>query len=92
MERGTKKCMIHEREDVVEYRETFPSELKSLLPYFVEFSNDRSIVPKVYLDDCAIKGSDQRPIITIIHDESIFSANDDHRNIWTLDGHSILRP
>ena len=28
----------HEREDVVEYRETFLSEIKSLLPYFVEFS------------------------------------------------------
>lgn len=34
------------REDVVEYRETFLEEMKSLLPYFVELSEDGSIIPK----------------------------------------------
>ncbi len=66
----------YEREDVVEYRETFLSEMKSLLPYFVEFSDDGSILPKVYPNDCEVGGSDQRPILMITHDESTFSAND----------------
>ncbi len=47
-----------EQKNVVEYRETFLSEMKSLLPYFVEFSDDRSILPKVYPNDCTVKGSD----------------------------------
>ena len=48
----------HERKDVVEYVKTFLTEIKSLLPYFVEFSNDESILPKVYPDDCVVGGSD----------------------------------
>ena len=71
----------HERKDVVEYRETFLVKMKSLLPYFVEFSNDGSILPKVYLDDYAVGRSDQRPIIMITHDESTFSANDARRKV-----------
>ena len=66
----------HEREDMVEYRETFLSEIKSLLPYFLEFSSDGYMLPKVYRDDFAVGGSNQRPIIMITHDKSTFSAND----------------
>lgn len=73
----------HEREDVVEYRETFLS---------VEFSDNGSILPKVYPDDCAVGGSNRRPIIMITHDESTFSANDGRQKVWTLEGHGILRP
>ena len=28
----------------------------------------------------------------ITYDESTFSANNDRRKLWTLDGHGILRP
>ncbi len=28
----------------------------------------------------------------ITYNESTFSANDDRRKVWTLDGHGILRP
>ena len=41
----------HEREDVVEYRETFLEEMKPLLPYFVEFQDDRTISHKEYPED-----------------------------------------
>ena len=82
----------HEREDVVEYREIFLEEMKALLPYFVEFKEDGTILPKEYLDDCAVGDSDRRPIIMITHDESTFSANDSLRKVWTLEGHGILRP
>ena len=34
------------------------------------------MLPKVYLDNCAIGRSDRRPIIMITYDESVFSPND----------------
>ncbi len=60
MTKGTKRCIFdeHKQENVMEYRETFLSEMKSLLPYFVEFSDDGSILPKVYPNDCAVRRSD----------------------------------
>ena len=50
----------HEREEVIEYRETFLNEMKSLLPYFVEFIEDGTMVPKEYSDDCAFSDNDGR--------------------------------
>ena len=82
----------HEREDVVEYREEFLDEMKKLLPYLVEFSEDGSMISKEYPEDCAVGGPNRRPVIMITHDESTFSANDGRRRVWTLDGHGILRP
>ena len=76
----------------MEYKETFLNETKSLLPYFVEFSDDGYILPKVYPDNYAVERSDQRSIIMITNDESTFSANDGRQKIWTLDGDGILRP
>lgn len=48
----------HKQKDVIEYRKIFLSKIKSLLPYFIEFSNNGSILPKVYPNDCIVKGSD----------------------------------
>ena len=94
MERGTKRSIFdgHERKDVVEYREKFLDEMKKLLPYLVEFSEDGSMISKEYPEDCAVGGPNRRPVIMITHDESTFSANDGRRRVWTLDGHGILRP
>ena len=94
MERGTKRGVIngHERKDVVEYRETFLEEMRLLLPYFVEFFEDGSILGKDYPDDCAVGRPDRRPIIMITHDESTFSANDERRKVWTFNGQGVLRP
>ena len=55
----------HECEDVIEYQKTFSNEMKSLLPYFVEFYKDGTMVPKEYPDDYAVEGPDQRPIIRL---------------------------
>lgn len=74
---------------MVEYREKFLSEMKSLLSYFVKFS--RSILPKIYHVICVVKRSDRRPIIMITYDESIFSINNDRRKVWTLNRYGILR-
>ncbi len=77
---------------MVEYSETFLNEMISLLLHFVEFSDNGSLLRKVYLDDCAVGGLDQRPIIMIKHDEIRFFANDRRRKVWTLDGNGILQP
>lgn len=61
---------------MVEYREIFLNEMKSLLPYFVEFFDDGSILPKLYSENCTMDNPDQRPIIMITYNESIFFAND----------------
>ncbi len=74
----------HERKDVIEYQETFLNKMKSLLPYFVEFLENGTMIPKEYPDDYEVGGPDRRPIIKIIYDESTFSANDRHRKVWTL--------
>lgn len=71
----------HEREDVKEYRETFLHEMKLFLPYFVEFSEDGTIVSKKYPSDCAIRKPEKRPIIMITRDESTFSANDGRKKV-----------
>lgn len=42
------------------------------------------MVPKEYLDDCAVGRPDQRPIIVTTHDESTFSANNERKKVWTL--------
>ena len=58
MKRRTKRAFFdgHEQENVVEYRKTFLEEIKSLLPYFVEFQNDGIILPKKYPENCAVGG------------------------------------
>ena len=71
----------HKREDVIEYQETFLNEMKLLLPYFVEFFEDSTIVPREYPNDCVVGRPDRKPIIMITHDESIFSANNGHRKV-----------
>lgn len=75
---------------MVEYRKTFLNKMKLLLPYFVEFSNNRSILPKIYPENCVVDGLNRRPIILIIYNESIFSVNDDQQKVWSLNGHGIL--
>lgn len=39
--------------------------MKAFLPYFVEFGEDRSILPKVYPENCAVDGPNKKPIIII---------------------------
>lgn len=60
---------------MVKYKKTGLNKIKSLLPYFVEFYNDRSILSKIYLENCTVGGPDQRSIIIIAYDESTFFAN-----------------
>lgn len=52
--------------------------MRLLLPYFVEFFKDSSILEKDYSDDCAIEGPNQKPIIIIIYNKSKILANNRH--------------
>lgn len=71
----------HEQDDIVEYKEKFLEEMKELLPYFVQFGEDGSILPKEYPKDCAVGRLNKRPIIMIKYDKNIFSANDGSRRV-----------
>ena len=75
---------------MVEYKETFLIIYKSLLPYFIEFSDDRSILHTVYLEDCIVDRPDKRFIIMITYDESTFFANHSRQSLWSFEGHGIL--
>lgn len=74
----------HKQKDIKEYREIFLHEIKLFLPYFVKFSENSAIVSKEYLNDCVIGESKKRPINLIIHNESIFFANDRCKKVWIL--------
>ena len=50
--------------------------MKDLKPYLAEFEEDGSIKIKNYPDNCAVDVNIHQPIIVIIYDECIFSAND----------------
>lgn len=66
--------------------------MKSLLAYFVEFYENSIIVSKEYPDDCTVGRPNQKPIIIIIFDESIFFANNRYKKVWTLNSQDILQP
>ena len=70
----------HKREDVVEYKEIL-NEMKKLLSYLVEFSEDGSMISKKYSEDCAMDRLNRRPVIMITYDGSTFSANDGRRKV-----------
>lgn len=47
----------------------------------MEFSNNKSMLLKIYSENCAIDNLNQRLIIMITYDENIFFANDDQQRI-----------
>lgn len=57
----------------------------------MNFKTDGSMEEKEYPNDYTIDGSNRRPIIVIMHDESIFSANNGKKQAWIWDGDAILR-
>lgn len=66
--------------------------MKVLLPYFVEFQKDGTILFKEYLDNCIDDGLDQQSIIMITNYKNTFSANNSRGKVWTLEKHRILCP
>lgn len=75
---------------MLKYRKKILNEIKSLLSYFIEFSNDKSILPKIYSENCVVDDLIWRLIIMIIYNKSIFFVNNSWQKIWTLDRYGIL--
>lgn len=50
--------------------------MKLLLPYFIKFLIDNTMVPNKYLYDCTMRRLEKRQVIINIYDKSVFLAND----------------
>lgn len=53
----------------------FLDEIKSLLLYLIDFSEDRCMLFKEYHNNCIVGDGDWKQIIMIKYDESTFSVN-----------------
>ena len=51
--------------------------MKFFLPYFIKFSDNKSILSQIYYKDYIIKGLNQKIIIIFIYNENIFFINND---------------
>lgn len=49
----------HQRSDIVEDRTHFLKKIEELKPYIVEFNEDGTMKPKVYLSNCAIESKNR---------------------------------
>lgn len=74
------------------YWEIFFYEMKLLLLYFIEFSEDDTIISKEYPSNCIIGGPENRLIIKITYDKSICFVNNECIKVWIFNGLGILRP
>ena len=66
---------------MVEYRETFLDKMKALLPYFIEFNKDESILLKDYPKNCAISSPNKKPIIMITNNKNTFLTNNSQQKV-----------
>lgn len=57
---------------MVEYRKSYLNKIKSFLSNLIEFFKDNSVLLKEYLDNCAVIGPDQKPIIMIRNNKIFF--------------------
>lgn len=69
---------------MIEYWKKILKEIKAILPYFTKFKENDIILPKDYLDNCAVEDSDWQPIIMIIHDKNIFFTNNSYWKVGHL--------
>lgn len=78
MQKRTKMCIFdgHECKNLIKYKILLLNEMKSLFLYLVEFFENKFMLPKKYLNDCIVSSLDQKVIIIIKYNKSIFSIND----------------
>lgn len=60
---------------MLKYKKIFLNKIKLLLSYFIKFSDNKSMLLKIYLENYTIDGPNQKPFIMIIYDKSIFFTN-----------------
>src|SRR5438128_12650581 len=75
----------HEREDVVEYRCIFLSEIAKFEKYMTTYEGEdmKRIAPILNLGE--------KEYIIVVHDECIFYSNDGKRGTWAKSGELPLR-
>ena len=79
--------MVHEREDVKDYRnEVFLPFLNKIRPAIMQWDEDLCPIPNQQL-----LSGEQQPIIIVTQDECTFNANDGRHFIWTHEDHQPLR-
>lgn len=59
----------------MKYYKNFLKRLEELKPYIIEFEENGTIKPKIYLFDYVVGGNKRQLIIVIIHNKYIFSVN-----------------
>lgn len=67
---------------MVEDCERFLKKIEKLRLYLIEFETNDAIKNKTYLFNCAVNGKDRQSIIVVIHDECIFSINNNICKAW----------
>ena len=76
--------------NVVEYQKLFIEEIRAQFLYFVKFNKDDTILFKEYPNDCIVRSLNQRLIIIIIYNKSIFSTNNDCQKVCIFEKHRIF--
>lgn len=76
---------------MIEYKKSFWNEMKSLFLYIVEFSKDRSMLSKAYLNICRVNNLNWKPIFIIIYNKSIFFANNYYQKVWTFNSQKVIQ-
>ena len=65
----------HKRSSIVKDHKNFVKKMEKLKRYMIEFEEDGTIKPKVYLSACELNENNWQSIIVITHNEYTFSAN-----------------
>jgi hypothetical protein len=77
----------HERPDVVEYRKHFLTKMQTYLPHFSTFGGDLN--EETMTETRPSNNIDH--FVFVVHDKSIFYANDGNKTIWIKKGSTVLR-
>ena len=77
---------------MVEYRAQFLKKLEVPDFYLVKFRNDKFMEKKAYPSDNTVNDLNERQVIFIIHDESIFLINNSQHQAGLRKNNIFLRP
>lgn len=66
---------IHEQPIVIENCANFLKVIKDLKTYVIEFETNKTMKPKLYLNNCVVDGPNWQPVIVITHNKYTFFAN-----------------
>lgn len=74
---------------MIKYIKTFLNKINLLLSYCMEFSDNRSIIPKINFKDWIIIGLNKRLVIIIIYNKNIFSKHNHWQKMYILNEYYV---